>query len=124
MVVDTRWHMKQEAEVVENPIGIGLKALRKRAGMTQEQMSEFLAIEQSHVSAIEKGRRYPSFDVAQRWAGRCGGQLAVLGVPDPMASIPPELREGVLRLIAAWPLLSERERSIILLTAERPILQA
>jgi len=124
MVVDTRWRMKQEAEVVENPIGIGLKALRKRAGMTQEQMSEFLGIEQSHVSAIEKGRRYPSFDVAQRWADRCGGQLAVLGVPAPLASIPPELREGVLRLIAAWPFLSERERSIILLTAERPGLQA
>lgn len=124
MVVDTRWYMKQDIEIVENPIGIGLKKLRKRTGLTQEEMSGLLGVEQSHVSAIEKGRRYPSFDVAQRWAERCGGQIAVLGVPDPLTSIPPELRDGVLRLIAAWPHLSDRERSIILLTAERPALQA
>lgn len=124
MVLDTRWRMKPEIPISENPIGSGLKALRKQAGLTQEQISEFLGVEQSHVSAIEKGRRYPSFDVAQRWAEKCGGQLAVLGTPDPLASMPPALREGILRLIAVWPLLSDRERSIILLTADRPSLQA
>ncbi|ABK99517.1 helix-turn-helix domain-containing protein [Pelobacter propionicus] len=43
-------------------LGLRIRELRKRAGMTQEQLAELLGIDQKHMSRIELGKSYPSLD--------------------------------------------------------------
>ncbi|MDY0300797.1 MAG: helix-turn-helix transcriptional regulator [Trichlorobacter sp.] len=42
--------------------GARLRELRKRSGLTQEQLADVLGIEQKHVSLMEHGKSYPSLD--------------------------------------------------------------
>ena len=42
--------------------GARIRELRKAEGITQEQLAEYLGIEQKHVSLIECGKSYPSLD--------------------------------------------------------------
>lgn len=41
---------------------VHIRELRKSRGLTQEQLAEFLGIDQKHVSLIELGKSYPSID--------------------------------------------------------------
>lgn len=43
-------------------LGKRIRELRKRAGLTQEQLAEQLGIDQKHMSRIELGKSYPSLD--------------------------------------------------------------
>jgi transcriptional regulator with XRE-family HTH domain len=45
-----------------------IRELRKVQRLTQEQLAEFLGIEQKHVSLIEQGKSYPSLDRLMRIA--------------------------------------------------------
>ena len=46
--------------------GARIRELRKNRGMTQDQLAEYLGIEQKHVSLIEHGKSYPSLDRLER----------------------------------------------------------
>jgi transcriptional regulator with XRE-family HTH domain len=48
--------------------GARIRELRKAQGLTQEQLADFLGIEQKHVSLIELGKSYPSLDRLMRIA--------------------------------------------------------
>jgi transcriptional regulator with XRE-family HTH domain len=43
-------------------LGARVRELRKKAGLTQEQLAELLGIDQKHMSRIELGKSYPSLD--------------------------------------------------------------
>ena len=43
-------------------LGARVRELRKKAGLTQEQLAEQLGIDQKHMSRIELGKSYPSLD--------------------------------------------------------------
>lgn len=43
-------------------LGARIRELRKRKGLTQEQLAETLGIDQKHMSRIELGKSYPSLD--------------------------------------------------------------
>jgi transcriptional regulator with XRE-family HTH domain len=49
-------------------IGARLKGLRKRAGLTQEQLAELVDLDARHVSRLEVGRHFPSLDSLERIA--------------------------------------------------------
>ena len=52
------------------PFGEALRELRKRKGVTQQQMAAALGVSSAYLSALEHGRRgRPSFDFLQRVAG-------------------------------------------------------
>jgi transcriptional regulator with XRE-family HTH domain len=48
--------------------GARIRELRKSQGLTQDQLSDFLGIDQKHVSLIELGKSYPSLDRLTRIA--------------------------------------------------------
>lgn len=55
-------------------IGARIKALRKQAGLTQEQLAEQVGLDSRHLSRLEVGQHFPSLDSLERIA-------AALNVP-------------------------------------------
>ena len=49
-------------------LGARIKELRKRAGMSQEQLAEKIDVDPKHLSRIEVGRGYPSLDALENIA--------------------------------------------------------
>ena len=49
-------------------LGARIKELRKRSGLTQDQLAERIEVEAKYLSRIEVGKRYPSLDVLERIA--------------------------------------------------------
>nr|WP_071074198.1 helix-turn-helix transcriptional regulator [Mesorhizobium sp. LCM 4577] len=41
------------------------RTIREEAGLTQEQLAEISGFSQQHIRGLEKGKRNPSFDLAQ-----------------------------------------------------------
>lgn len=59
-------------------LGKRIRELRKRSGLTQEQLAEKLGIDQKHMSRIELGKSYPSLDRITVIAEIVGAQLPSL----------------------------------------------
>lgn len=55
-------------KTVNDLLGLRIRELRRRAGLTQEQLAELLGIDQKHMSRIELGKSYPSLDRLERIA--------------------------------------------------------
>lgn len=49
-----------------------LRELRKRAGLTQVELSTLLHVEQSYVSKLERGERYVDLLLYIDWCRACG----------------------------------------------------
>ena len=49
-------------------LGARIKELRKRAGLSQDQLAEKVGIESKYLSRIEVGKRHPSLDALERIA--------------------------------------------------------
>lgn len=83
-----------------NPLPIRLKAARKAAGLTQQQLGMRLGMEQSTASArmnqYEKGKHAPDYQTMQRIAQELGFPVAYFYCDD-------DLQAEILRLIAQLP---------------------
>lgn len=83
-----------------NPLPIRLKAARKAAGLTQQQLGMRLGMEQSTASArmnqYEKGKHAPDYQTMQRIAQELGFPVAYFYCDD-------DLLAELLRLIANLP---------------------
>jgi transcriptional regulator with XRE-family HTH domain len=49
-------------------LGLRIKELRKRAGLSQDQLAEKVGIEAKYLSRIEVGKRYPSLETLENIA--------------------------------------------------------
>jgi len=49
-------------------LGARIKELRKRRGLTQEQLAEMIGVDPKHIGKIEGGRGYPSLDALENIA--------------------------------------------------------
>lgn len=49
-------------------LGARIKELRKRAGLSQDQLAEKVGIEAKYLSRIEVGKRYPSLETLEHIA--------------------------------------------------------
>jgi len=49
-------------------LGARVKELRKRRGLSQEQLAEMIGVDPKHISKIEGGRGYPSLDALENIA--------------------------------------------------------
>lgn len=47
--------------------GALMRALRQRAGKTQEEMAEQLNVDQATISRVENGRQEPGINMIDRW---------------------------------------------------------
>jgi len=53
---------------------IHIRALRRRAGLTQLQLAERLEVGQSYVSKVERGERYVDVLMYVDWCRACGAK--------------------------------------------------
>lgn len=49
-------------------LGLKIKELRKRRGLTQEQLAELIDMEQNSISVIESGRNFPTLGTLEKIA--------------------------------------------------------
>jgi transcriptional regulator with XRE-family HTH domain len=91
-----------------NPLPIRLKAARKAAGLTQQQLGMRLGMEQSTASArmnqYEKGKHAPDYQTMQRIAQELGFPVAYFYCDD-------DLLAEILRLIAKMP--KEKQETLL-----------
>lgn len=59
-------------------IGVKIKALRTQAGFNQSIIAEYLQVDQSLISKIEKGEREASTDVLKKLADLFGCQVSAI----------------------------------------------
>ena len=53
---------------IKSLIGLRIKELRNRSGMTQAELAELVNIDPKHQSCIENGRNFPSADLIEKYA--------------------------------------------------------
>jgi len=56
-------------------IGARIKELRRKAGLTQEQLAERVGLDSRHLSRLEVGRHFPSLHSLERIAAALNVQL-------------------------------------------------
>ena len=85
----------EQKQQTRDRIGLRIMALRKLAGLTQEQLSERAGLQRSHIAKIERGKYAVTFETIQAIAEALGmtvdiidprlSDLALLRtLPDPM----------------------------------------
>ena len=99
-----------------NPLPIRLKAARKAAGLTQQQLGMRLGMEQSTASArmnqYEKGKHAPDYQTMQRIAQELGFPVAYFYCDDDLlaellcalAKLPREKQQALLQQLASHDL--------------------
>ena len=56
-------------------LGLRIKELRKKKGLSQSELSEKIGVESKHLSRIEVGGSYPSFDTLEKTASALGVEM-------------------------------------------------
>ncbi|MFC9297942.1 helix-turn-helix domain-containing protein [Streptomyces sp. NPDC057010] len=87
--------------------GETLKATRKRAGMTQEQLAAAIGYSVQYVGSVEQGRRHPS----TRFVDRVEVALDAYGVIR-IAAAQLSRRRGLARWFRRWAELEEKARTL------------
>ena len=59
-------------------LGARIKELRKRAGLSQDQLSEKVGVESKYLSRIETGKRYPSLETLEGIAEALNAEMKEL----------------------------------------------
>ena len=62
----------EQKQQTRDRIGLRIMALRKLAGLTQEQLSERAGLQRSHISKIEAGKYAVTFETIQAIAEALG----------------------------------------------------
>jgi len=55
-------------QTISERFGQVIKAVRERQGISQEKLAELAEIDRTYVSMIERGKRHPTLEVADRIA--------------------------------------------------------
>lgn len=88
-------------------IGAKIKSLREKSGFTQSNVANYLKVDQSLVSMVEKGKRAPTSDMLDKLAALFGVQISAFEELE--ATVKPlsfalranEIGEGDLEAISA-----------------------
>lgn len=68
----------EQKQQVRDRIGLRIMALRKLAGLTQEQLSERAGLQRSHVAKIERGKYAVTFETIQAIAEAIGMTVDII----------------------------------------------
>ena len=68
----------EQKKQTRDRIGLRIMALRKLAGLTQEQLSERAGLQRSHISKIEAGKYAVTFETIQAIAEALGMTVDVI----------------------------------------------
>lgn len=81
---------EDKKQATRDRIGVRIMALRKLAGLTQEQLSELAGLQRSHISKIEAGKYAVTFETIQAIAEALGMTVDII---DPRLSDLAPLRD-------------------------------
>ena len=68
----------EQKQQTRDRIGLRIMALRKLAGLTQEQLSERAGLQRSHISKIEAGKYAVTFETVQAIAEALGMTVDII----------------------------------------------
>ena len=68
----------EQKQQTRDRIGLRIMALRKLAGLTQEQLSERAGLQRSHISKIEAGKYAVTFETIQAIAEALGMTVDII----------------------------------------------
>ena len=68
----------EQKQKTRDRIGLRIMALRKLAGLTQEQLSERAGLQRSHVAEIERGKYAVTFETIQAIAEALGMTVDII----------------------------------------------
>ena len=68
----------EQKQQTRDRIGLRIMALRKLAGLTQEQLSEQAGLQRSHISKIEAGKYAVAFETVQAIAEALGMTVDII----------------------------------------------
>lgn len=86
-----------------NSFHADLKALRKRAGLTQTQLAERLGADQTTISLFELGKRDPPADTLEEWVRICGGRIEIHHPGQiSLSEVPSDVLPEVLSLVRSY----------------------
>ena len=68
----------EQKQQTRDRIGLRIMALRKLAGLTQEQLSERAGLQRSHISKIEAGKHAVTFETVQAIAEALGMTVDII----------------------------------------------
>ncbi len=69
---------EEQKQQARDRIGLRIVALRKLAGLTQEQLSERAGLQRSHISKIEAGKYAVTFETIQAIAEALGMTVDII----------------------------------------------
>jgi DNA-binding XRE family transcriptional regulator len=71
--------VKAEYDLLESEFSLidTLLTMRKKAGLTQDEVAKKLGTQRSNISRLEKGSTNPSWRTLQNYAHACGFELAM-----------------------------------------------
>ena len=88
--------MEQSTRVL---IGMRIKELRQKRGLTQDKLSHKVDIDPKHLSRIEVGRSFPSFDTLERMANALHVELRAFFEFKRNSKSTSELKKSVAELL-------------------------
>lgn len=115
--------MEERRDSGDAEVGARLRQVRREAGLSLERLAERLGVSHTTVSRIELGRRSTTIQMVHAWYRACGYELDAVAVGSPeqatslavaMAALPEGEVGSVIRVVEAWPRLTERARGRIL----------
>lgn len=59
-------------------IGMRIKELRNKCGLTQSELAEMVGIDPKHQSCVENGRNFPSADLLEKYAQAMNIDISIL----------------------------------------------
>jgi transcriptional regulator with XRE-family HTH domain len=68
-----------EEQEVQRTLGLAVKELRARAGLTQEQLSDTTGVHPTYISDVERGARNPSWATLVKLVIGMNSDMAALG---------------------------------------------
>ena len=68
----------EQKQQTRDRIGLRIMALRKLAGLTQEQLSERAGLQRSHIAKIERGKYAVTFETVQAIAEALGMTVDII----------------------------------------------
>ena len=68
----------EQKQQTRDRIGLRIMALRKLAGLTQEQLSERAGLQRSHITKIERGKYAVTFETIQAIAEAFGMTVDII----------------------------------------------
>ena len=80
-----------------------LQELRKRKGLTQEELAEFLYVSRTAISRWESGRGYPSIDSLKEISRFFSVTIDELICSDEMITVAENDKRELNKIAARWP---------------------